>query len=146
MTVEGQGQPALNSPASPLKDMSAMRILTAFVFVCLFSPLALAQAAQPDCNKPAAEMTPDEYVACVSVGGVKALAPQQVETGDGKTYQSGAPTAAGRGVTAAGTSEADACSKAKSRAGGTARGSCSCSQKSAGRFECTVPTANILAR
>ncbi len=122
-----------------------MRILTAFVFACLFAAPALAQA---DCSKPAAEMTPDEYVECVSVGGVKTMipaAPAPVEGAD-RAYSGDAPRAAGRGVTAAGTSEADACSKAKARAGGNARGSCNCSQKSAGRYECTIPTANILAR
>jgi len=74
---------------------------------------------------------------------VKTLAPAAVETAPGQTYASGTPQVAGRGITAVGTSEGDACSKAKARAGGTARGDCNCSQKSAGRFECTVATAAI---
>lgn len=122
-----------------------MRHLTAFVFACLLAAPAWAQA---DCSKPPAEMTPDEYVECVSVGGVKTMIPATPAptAGSGRTYGGEAPQAAGRGVTAAGTSQADACSKAKARAGGNARGNCNCSQKSGGRYECTIATANILAR
>lgn len=121
-----------------------MRILSAIALAaaCLFAPAALAQSSA--CDKPVAEMTPDEYVTCVSIGGVKALAPAPVETSSITPSGGDAPLAAGRGVTAAGTSESDACSKAKARAGGTARGSCNCSQKSSGRYECTVATANVI--
>lgn len=123
-----------------------MRILTASAFAILVSALLSVPAAtaQGRCDKPAAEMTPDEYVECVSVGGAKNLTPPAATTGGGRSYGSDAPKAAGRGVTAAGTTESDACSRAKARAGGNARGNCSCSQKSAGRFECTVATANTV--
>jgi len=120
-----------------------MRNLTAIAFALLLLPAALAEGK---CEKPASEMTPDEYVECVSIGGVKTLAPAPAEPRAAPAYGGDAPQAAGRGVTAAGTSEADACSKAKARAGGNARGSCNCSQKSAARYECTIATANILAR
>ncbi len=119
-----------------------MRILTAFAFAVLLIPAALAEA---DCSKPQSDMTPDEYVACVSVAGAKTLAPAEAASpSGGKTYSAGAPTGAGRGATGVGTSESQACSQAKARAGGNARGDCKCSQKSAGRFECTIATANIV--
>jgi hypothetical protein len=117
-----------------------MRILTAFAFALFLTPLA---AAGTDCSKAPADMTPDEYIECVSLGGVKTLAPAPVTPSDTKSYNAGTPQAAGRGTTAVGSSESDACSKAKARAGSSARGSCSCSQKSAGRFECSVATAAI---
>ena len=120
-----------------------MRNLTVFAFVLLLAPAALAQGK---CDKPASEMTPDEYVECVSIGGVKNLAPASSAPQSGGALAGDAPQAAGRGVTAAGSSESDACSKAKARAGGNARGECNCSPKSAGRYDCTIPTANILAR
>ena len=120
-----------------------MRYLTAFALALLLAPAALAEGK---CDKPASEMTPDEYVECVSIGGVKALAPAAAAPRAAQPLGGEAPQAAGRGVTAAGTSEADACSKAKARAGANARGSCNCSQKSGGRYECTIATANILAR
>ncbi len=123
-----------------------MRILTAFVFALFLSPLAAAQASQPNCDKAPSEMTPDEYVACVSVGGAKTMIPAApVQENSGKSFESGAPQAAGRGVTASGATEGEACNKAKARAGGTARGSCNCSQKSAGRYECTIATANVIS-
>jgi len=122
-----------------------MRNLTALLLALFLIPPAAAQAQQPNCDKPAAEMTPDEYVACVSVGGVKNLTPSASPApSSGQSYAGGAPQAAGRGVTAAGTSEGNACSKAKARAGGNARGSCNCSQKSEGRYECTIATANVI--
>lgn len=117
-----------------------MRILTAFAFALFLAPAALAEGK---CDKPVADMTPDEYVECVSIGGTKALTPTAVAPSDGKSYESGTPQAAGRGITAVGSSESDACSKAKARAGNTSRGDCSCSQKSAGRVECSVATAVI---
>lgn len=123
-----------------------MRILTAFAFALLFAPLAAAQASQPDCNKAPSEMTPDEYVACVSVGGVKNLtpsAPADAAGGEVTYSSSNAPTGAGRGVRGVASSESAACSQAKAKAGGNARGSCSCTQVSGGRYECTVPTAVI---
>ncbi|MFT3810591.1 MAG: hypothetical protein QM698_11790 [Micropepsaceae bacterium] len=123
-----------------------MRILTAFGFALalLLSP-SLAAAEGGKCDKPVSEMTPDEYVDCVSVGGVKTLIPAAPQDdGAGRSFESGAPQAAGRGVTAAGASEGEACNKAKARAGGNGRGSCTCSQKSAGRYECTIATANVI--
>lgn len=115
-----------------------MRHLTAFAFALLLIPAA---AAAGRCDKPVGEMTPDEYVDCVSIGGVKDLTPAAPAPSAGRNYGSDAPKAAGRGVTAAGTTESEACTRAKARAGGNARGNCACSQKSAGRFECTVATA-----
>lgn len=118
-----------------------MRYLTAFAFALFLAPGAMAQGA---CDKPVADMTPDEYVSCVSVTGAKKLMDvQPPPPSSNPGYSEGAPMGAGRGVTAAGTSESDACTKAKARAGNTARGSCNCSQKSAGRFECTVATAAV---
>lgn len=120
-----------------------MRILAAFALAALLVPAALAET---DCQKPPSEMTPDEYVACVSVAGAKTLAPAgPVASGGGASYGAGTPTGAGRGATGVGTSEGQACSQAKAKAGGNARGDCNCSQKSASRYECTVATANIVS-
>lgn len=123
-----------------------MRILTAFAFSLFFLTFpATASAADAACDKPQAEMTPDEYVACVSVGGAKEMMRQEAPPPRSASgFSDGAPSGAGRGVTAAGTSEADACSKAKARAGNTARGSCNCSQKSSSRYECTIATAAVV--
>jgi hypothetical protein len=98
--------------------------------------------AQPDCAKPQSEMTPDEYVACVSLGGVMG---QMQSEGRGGTSEGSAVSdpsrralGAGRGVSATASSRDAACARATARAGGRAIGGCQCSGEGSGRVTCTI--------
>ncbi len=107
-----------------------MRFLAALILVLLTGPAAFAQG-EPDCAKPTSEMTSEEYVSCVSLGGVKQQMETMPGTGGSRVRAGETPLGAGRGASAAASTRNDACARAKARAGANARGSCQCSQKSA---------------
>ncbi len=109
--------------------------------LAVFAALLAAPAVQAaDCAKPASSMTPDEYVACVSLGQAKRQ--MEIEGRNAGTSAPEGPTrraiGAGQGVSAtAGTRDA-ACARATARAGNRARGACDCAPASGGRWTCTV--------